>query len=348
MHEQSNIPTVRNLDGVYYRVVRDGNHVSRCFSDLSESEQDVIMEKYDAEQLRRLCRCLCISLRQIGDALDLVGDECKENRMETENQSSFILPMPQDFPSGIADEDTVIPFIEDTVTPMTIDSSAPGDVIELRDDFDFDGYQVVRREFFAHTFEPSITFNNYKVYVNAACLNKFPHADCVQLLINRESRILALRPCTEFERDAFAWCNTSGGKRKPRQVTGKFFFAKLFELMDWNIDYRYKLLGKVIHANDEYLIAFDLNASEIYQRIAKDGGKPKTARTPVFPAGWKDQFGLPYHEHQKSLQINIFDGHAIYGIKDNTVSSIASGEAATPIPGTHRPEVPVQEEIKNG
>lgn len=75
MHEQSNIPTVRNLDGVYYRVVRDGNHVSRCFSDLSESEQDVIMEKYDAEQLRRLCRYLSMSLRQIGDALNLVRDE---------------------------------------------------------------------------------------------------------------------------------------------------------------------------------------------------------------------------------------------------------------------------------
>ena len=75
MHEQSNIPTVRNLDGVYYRVVRDGNHVSRCFSDLSESEQDVIMEKYDAEQLRRLCRYLSMSQRQIGDALDLVRDE---------------------------------------------------------------------------------------------------------------------------------------------------------------------------------------------------------------------------------------------------------------------------------
>ena len=75
MHEQSNIPTVRNLDGVYYRVVRDGNHVSRCFSDLSESEQDVIMEKYDAEQLRWLCRYLSMSLRQIGDALDLVRDE---------------------------------------------------------------------------------------------------------------------------------------------------------------------------------------------------------------------------------------------------------------------------------
>ena len=118
--------------------------------------------------------------------------------------------------------------------------------------------------------------------------------------------------------------------------------------MDWNIDYRYRLLGKIIHANGEYLIAFDLNASEIYQRIAKDGGKPKTARTPVFPAGWKDQFGLPYHEHQKSLQVNIFDGYAIYGIKDNTVSSITSEESATPVQTAYQPEVPVQERSANG
>ena len=268
--------------------------------------------------------------------------------MEVENQVSFISPMLQNTQFGNVDDETTITFKEDADTPMTIDASAPGDVIELSDDFDFNGYQVVRREFFAHTFEPSITFNNYKVYVNTACLNKFPHADCVQLLINRESHILALRPCAESERDAFAWCNTSGGKRRPRQVTGKFFFAKLFELMDWNIDYRYKLIGKVIHANDEYLIVFDLNASEIYQRIAKDGGKPKTARTPVFPAGWKDQFGLPSREHQKSLQINIFDGYAIYGIKDSSVSSTASVENVTSVHTAYQPEVPVQEGSVNG
>lgn len=75
MREQSNIPTVRNLDGVYCRVLRDGRYVSRCFSDLSEAEQDMIMAKYNAEQLRRLCRRLCISLRQIGDTLDLVRDD---------------------------------------------------------------------------------------------------------------------------------------------------------------------------------------------------------------------------------------------------------------------------------
>ena len=47
MPEKNNIPIFRNLDGVYYRVVRDGIHVNRCFSDLSEAEQDVIMAGYN-------------------------------------------------------------------------------------------------------------------------------------------------------------------------------------------------------------------------------------------------------------------------------------------------------------
>ena len=42
---------------------------------MSTAEQDVIMAEYNTEQLRRLCRYLSMSLRQIGDALNLVRDE---------------------------------------------------------------------------------------------------------------------------------------------------------------------------------------------------------------------------------------------------------------------------------
>ena len=52
--------------------------------------------------------------------------------------------------------------------------TAADDVLELDGAFDYEGYQVVRREFFAHTAEPSVTFNNYKFYVNAACLRPVP------------------------------------------------------------------------------------------------------------------------------------------------------------------------------
>ena len=61
--------------------------------------------------------------------------------------------------------------------------------------------------------------------------------------------------------------------------------------MKWNPNYRYKLLGKLIHSNDEYLIAFDLTATEVYQRVNVEGAKPKTSRTPVFPQDWQINLG---------------------------------------------------------
>lgn len=100
--------------------------------------------------------------------------------------------------------------------------------------------------------------------------------------------------------------------------------------MGWNPDYRYKLLGKLIHANDEYLIAFDLSATEVYQRFNSEGNKAKTSRTPVFPQDWQNQFGLPYNEHRQSMQINIFDGYAIYAIKEPTPTEDVSSPNEVP------------------
>lgn len=195
---------------------------------------------------------------------------------------------------------------------------AEGDeIIDAGDDFNFDDFQVVRREFFAHLREPSVSFNKCKFYVNSACLKRFPNTDYVQVMINRERQIMALRPCVEGTKDSFPWCSVdSKGKRKPKQTTCKIFFAKIMQMMDWNPEYRYKLLGKMIKANGQYLIAFDLTATEVYQKTEVEGEKPKFSRSPVFPAEWQNQFGLPYNEHKQSAQINIFDGYAVYSITE--------------------------------
>lgn len=191
------------------------------------------------------------------------------------------------------------------------------EIIEMDSSFDLDGFQVVRREFFAHLREPSVSFQDCKFSVNTACLNKFPETEYVQVLVNSTTGILALRPCEEGARDSYLWCSTVNGKRKPKTITCRLFFAKIVSLMDWNPNYKYKMLGRVIRANGEYLLAFDLTATEVYQRTVVEGTRPKTSRTPVFPSGWQDQFGLPYNEHRQSMQINIFDGYAVYAIKEN-------------------------------
>ena len=102
-------------------------------------------------------------------------------------------------------------------------------------------------------------------------------------------------------------------------------------MMEWNPKYRYKVLGRLMHSNGEYLIVFDLNAPEMYERTFVEGQKkPKTSRTPVFPSEWQTQFGLPYSVHKQSMQINIFDGYAVYAIKDTT--AVADESATLPAP----------------
>ena len=201
--------------------------------------------------------------------------------------------------------------------PPRVEVQLAPDVEVLEDEnFSLRGFQVVRSEFFSHTQEPSVSFNDCKITFNTACLRKMPTVEYVQFLVNSETKSMAVRPCHEDDKDAFLWCNSKNGTRKPRSITGRLFFAKLVSLMNWNPNYRYKLLGKVIRQHGEYLILFDLTATEIYQRIYREGEKPRTSRKPVFPAEWQNQFGLPVEEHKKQLQVNIFDGYTVFRVQE--------------------------------
>ncbi len=205
--------------------------------------------------------------------------------------------------------------MEENLSSGSVPSVHDSDIIQ-DESFSYAGYQVVRGEFFAHINEPSITFNKCKVYVNTACVNKLWEVDYVQILVNSDEMKLAIRPCREDEKDSFLWrIDQKTGRKKPREITCRLFFAKIVHLMDWNPDYRYKMLGKLIQSNREKLFSFDLAAAEVYQRIPHDSGHLRISRTPTFPAEWQNQFGLPVEDHRRSLQVNIFDGYAVFGLK---------------------------------
>lgn len=183
--------------------------------------------------------------------------------------------------------------------------------------FTYEGYQVVRGEFFAHIHEPSFTFNDNRVYLNMACIRKLPQTEYVQILVHPVEKKLAVRPCQEEEKDSFRWCTKNARKRDPKQITCHVFYAKIFSLMGWNPQYRYKLLGKLIQSNGELLFIFDLKTPEIYPRAAKLAGT-SNAQLPNYPESWKNQFGISMEEHQKSLQVNIFDGYAVFDIQNTS------------------------------
>lgn len=192
--------------------------------------------------------------------------------------------------------------------------------------FSYDGFQVVRGEYFALTYEPYITLNTYKLSVNRSCLNRLPNVDYVQILVNPKDKKLVIRPSNEDEKGAFRW--RIKGKLASRMVVCKVFFAMVMDLMDWNPTYRYKLLGKMVMSKSEYLYVFDLTEPEIYQRLPRDPVTGKVihtgSRQPMYPEEWKNQFGLPIDENRKSLQISIYNGYIVYGLKEDNPDELSS------------------------
>ena len=62
----------RNLDGIYFRVERDGKFENICFSDMTENEIEIILKDADTTFLKGMCKLLAKTLKNIGDEFDIV------------------------------------------------------------------------------------------------------------------------------------------------------------------------------------------------------------------------------------------------------------------------------------
>lgn len=62
----------RNIDGIFFRVNRDGKWNNVCFSDMTTDERSVVMNDRDTVWLKSLCSKLADIVHDIGDQFDIV------------------------------------------------------------------------------------------------------------------------------------------------------------------------------------------------------------------------------------------------------------------------------------
>ncbi len=178
--------------------------------------------------------------------------------------------------------------------------------------FDYSGFQVVRGEFLSRVKTPTITFGDFKVWVNTACIQKFPGTNYIQIIINPSEQKIVLRPCSENVKDSLVWCINRDNIRKPRKVACPLFIAKLLKLMNWDVECRYRIIGDIVSTEPKKIMLFDLNSAESIfslkgQRRTTDPAKIVSG----FPDEWRDNFGSTVEEHSKLTRINVFEDYTV-------------------------------------
>ena len=60
----------RELDGCYFRIVRDGVGQSVCFTDLTKEERNALLADKDTQFLKNLCCYLADRIQELGDIIE--------------------------------------------------------------------------------------------------------------------------------------------------------------------------------------------------------------------------------------------------------------------------------------
>lgn len=198
---------------------------------------------------------------------------------------------------------------------------------EIEREFDYDGYQIVRREMFAHLREPAVTIRADSITFNTACIDGLEDTVYIQVLVSDNDKRMVIRRCEEHHKDAIRWCIAKPDKRKSRTIKGRFS-NMIFTMMNWSKGCRYKILGHKIQHQGETLYVFELEVCEIFKERPKrtkaerkaraesmtpeelkeaDRKERKESMTPFSPADAEGTFGLPVHQHQNTLVLESVD-----------------------------------------
>ena len=87
---ESPYPQLRWLDSVYVSVVRHGKRCTRCFTDLTNEEQDSFLRSMNFEEVKELCLLMAGAVRGIGDiyGLSFVGIDEDIDAVKTESHAT--------------------------------------------------------------------------------------------------------------------------------------------------------------------------------------------------------------------------------------------------------------------
>lgn len=212
----------------------------------------------------------------------------------------------------------------DSVCVSNEDASEDIEVKVQSGDFDLRKFEVARSQFFDTVQKICVTFSIENIQFSTDCVRKFDKALNVEMLVNSNEKLFAVRPCTKNVRNAIQWANVNNGLYSSRKISGAAYIKTLYELFGWNLDYKYRVRGIRRQKNDETLIIFNMNETEIFisqrelnldeDEISTNEQLPKDVEPftngpnkdiMAFPNNWADTFGNNYYRQAQARELAL-------------------------------------------
>ena len=178
--------------------------------------------------------------------------------------------------------------------------------------------EVLRTEFASSAYKPKVILSYETISFNKACVELLPGTHYVNVLIDRAKKRIIILPVNRHAKDALRWCGlTPEGKVKKRDCTARKFGAKLYEMMEWVKENKYRILAYYQEIQGVELLVFNLRECEM---VVPELGTTKTGKLvkrgkAYLPGDWNG-FGMTMIQHAAANEVEL-DAH--YSLSDKDV-----------------------------
>jgi len=134
-------------------------------------------------------------------------------------------------------------------------------------------------------------------------------SEFIELLFEPYEKLIAIRSCEPTHPNAIKWFASKDGKVSASTRACSGFAEILFRCMEWNNDYRYKMVGVKRAKGDDVIVLFDLNAAEplTREKYIDEEDKERSVIVQLFDPYFVSHFGKEIYENAYAMRLYLMD-----------------------------------------
>jgi len=212
----------------------------------------------------------------------------------------------------------------DSVYISNKDESENAEIEAQSGDFDFRNFEIARSQFFDITNKICVTFSLKNIQFSTECIRKFEKIEQIEMLVNPNEKLFAVRPGSEKTRNIVQWGKVRNNSYCSRNIPCTAYIKTLYELFGWNPEYKYRVRGIRRQKDDEILLIFNMNETEIFisqneiifEEESPDEQLPKDLMPftngpnkdiVAYPQTWANTFGNDYYRQSQAKELALLN-----------------------------------------
>ena len=177
---------------------------------------------------------------------------------------------------------------------------------------ELEGYELPPRTQFSMLNKPAMTVKYKEIKFNMACIKLFEGITHILPFVNSKDKKLAVIMRKEEGAATVEWARKKGDKYVNKSITSLEFTERLFKLMEWDRNRKYKILGHISNSREGLILVFELEEALMYPEapeefVDKVTGETKKRRVAYYPDMYKDRIGKTYSDYIAAEQMTIFE-----------------------------------------